>query len=200
MNLPSHPEPKSFPLIPAEFLGDILFIWNFFATYNKFLGKLNLTQEKIYLALEYGGSEPVELVHEMHLQLLNYIYKDILQVQSIDSLKELQENSFFTITKYLFEGELLEDLMPYVWTEYIRNAYHIPEIAPMFEDKSVKADIEQLAQHGCLNYNALSLRVKINILRFLIDCLSESRSFHEKLAEKAEKLAGKQKQKSDLVQ
>ncbi len=45
----------------------------------------------------------------------------------IELNREINELPFFVLTKLLFDNQFLEELMPYLWTEYIRNIKFLPE-------------------------------------------------------------------------
>jgi len=56
-----------------------------------------------YGTQDYNGSECLDIVSEIHIQLLKYIYDDFFDGSKLEHAKELNEVSFFMFSKYLFE-------------------------------------------------------------------------------------------------
>jgi hypothetical protein len=86
-------DPNESKVIPQEFYGDILMIWNFISSFSEHLDNIKLSKEQIYVLLEEDGTneECVQILGNLFKNLIRFPVLDIFYTNKIDNHKELSE-------------------------------------------------------------------------------------------------------------
>ncbi|EGR31602.1 PHD-finger family protein, putative, partial [Ichthyophthirius multifiliis] len=127
LGLQKRPHPRHSNLIPNENYEDILMFWNFINSFNDQIENIKITKEQLYVLFDYQGKEGRYILDKIIKNLVRFPVQDIFYTNKIECNKELSDQPFFIVLRFLKEINLIQDVINQIWPEFLRNLHYFQQ-------------------------------------------------------------------------
>ena len=205
------------PVLPQEWLGDLLEIYSFFRHFDSALDAPDFELEELHEALRYSGPEYLDFVHDLHSIIVGLFVKNLdpglaelepltrprpaqLSAPSADpeALNPPAPPLLAAVTVAQFKEKIKVAAIRAAWPQ-LASEYLIAIYTPDIPD-NLKRVIDILNTLAVYDYTALSYSDKISILLALINACSGLKEIKEVHTKIHEKVIGLTKEKVDLAE
>ena len=182
---------KEDDLIPQEHLGNVLEIYTFFQYFDSVLDGPIFDIEELWTSFFYSGPDFLELIHDMHLAIVNLWIKSLFTNRTaFETYQTKNGHSIFLMIYAIYFKEKFRNLvMRVIWPDLVS------ELAKIHGSETEKEEISRILGGTTINnYNAMSTGDKIKVMLFLMRVsgrLSVLKELHQTKSDRMQELTKK---------